>query len=503
MSRSLPFFSALTAVSLTATFASADIIAQDVWDHWQALSDTYDYDTTATVTETETGLEISDLAAIFVDHSTGMEITMTVPEIVLTNGSDGTVSYAHSSEYVVSVLFPGVSGELSVPVNVTIQQDGTSGVASGEPQFITYNFFANSLQIADLEVREMDTVFTVAAMIEDYAGNMSFDLRQPGELSGQSTAAIGAISLSGLIEELEAPVGNFEVNIDGFDVDSETRLPIIPGLMNFVAYADGAFADSRVTFESAQVQFGYSSPFETVDLAASAIDGHFFGIISDGVANLDMSESDVVVDLTVSSAPVPMSFRSDMMAFDATFPIRPLGAPTDIALDVNYENLTLGETVWSLFDPGHVVPRDPANLRADLTGSAEVFWDIFNLFAFTIDPSVPEPDFLSPFGELQQVIINEVFVSVADTELNATGQLDFEPGPFAPVPIGEIDVSLSGGNTLIGTLAEIGILPPQQAGMARGLLGMFAIPGASPDSYNSTIGFGPGGSITANGVPLQ
>jgi hypothetical protein len=39
--------------------------------------------------------------------------------------------------------------------------------------------------------------------------------------------------------------------------------------------------------------------------------------------------------------------------------------------------------------------------------------------------------------------------------------------------------------------------------MARGMLGMFAIPGAGPDSYTSTIEFLPGGAITANGVPLQ
>jgi hypothetical protein len=39
--------------------------------------------------------------------------------------------------------------------------------------------------------------------------------------------------------------------------------------------------------------------------------------------------------------------------------------------------------------------------------------------------------------------------------------------------------------------------------MARGMLGMFAIPGTTADSYTSTIEFLPGGGITANGMPLQ
>jgi len=94
-------------------------------------------------------------------------------------------------------------------------------------------------------------------------------------------------------------------------------------------------------------------------------------------------------------------------------------------------------------------------------------------------------------------------VSFGGAELTGSGDVDFAPGQMIPMPVGAVDLSLTGANTLIQSLSEGGILPPQQAGMARGMLGMFALPGAGPDSYTSTIEFLPGGAITANGVPLQ
>jgi hypothetical protein len=52
-------------------------------------------------------------------------------------------------------------------------------------------------------------------------------------------------------------------------------------------------------------------------------------------------------------------------------------------------------------------------------------------------------------------------------------------------------------------LQGAGVINAEQAGMARGVAGMFTRPGAMPDTIETTIEFQQGGGITANGVPLQ
>jgi len=109
----------------------------------------------------------------------------------------------------------------------------------------------------------------------------------------------------------------------------------------------------------------------------------------------------------------------------------------------------------------------------------------------------------APPGELRSMTLNELEVSFGGAELTGTGDVNFASGQMMPIPVGAVELNLTGANGLIQSLTEGGLLPPDQAGMARGMLGMFAVPGASADSFTSTIDFGADGSITANGVPLQ
>jgi len=104
---------------------------------------------------------------------------------------------------------------------------------------------------------------------------------------------------------------------------------------------------------------------------------------------------------------------------------------------------------------------------------------------------------------LRELTLNNLQVSFGGAELTGVGDVDFTPGQIIPVPVGSVDLSLTGANGLIQTLSNAGLLPPEQAGMARGMLGMFAIPGSAPDSYTSSIQFGADGSVSANGVPLR
>jgi hypothetical protein len=67
-----------------------------------------------------------------------------------------------------------------------------------------------------------------------------------------------------------------------------------------------------------------------------------------------------------------------------------------------------------------------------------------------------------------------------------------------PKPVGAVDLSLTGGNRLIDTLVAMGVVPEDQAGFARMMLGLYAVP-SGEDALTSKIEFKEDGGIYANG----
>ena len=140
------------------------------------------------------------------------------------------------------------------------------------------------------------------------------------------------------------------------------------------------------------------------------------------------------------------------------------------------------------------IPRDPITVQVGLDGQVVVTQDLFNM----------DPEALTgPPGELRSLNLSALLVRAAGAELGGRGAVTFQPGQFPPMPVGSVNLSLSGMNTLLDRLTGAGMLPIEQAGMVRGMAGMFARPGAGPDQIETTIDFLPGGGITANGVPLR
>ena len=72
-----------------------------------------------------------------------------------------------------------------------------------------------------------------------------------------------------------------------------------------------------------------------------------------------------------------------------------------------------------------------------------------------------------------------------------------------PLPSGTLNLMLTGGNALLDTLVNMGLVPEDQAMGARMMLGMFARPGDGPDTLVSTIQVNEDGSVLANGQRIK
>jgi hypothetical protein len=102
----------------------------------------------------------------------------------------------------------------------------------------------------------------------------------------------------------------------------------------------------------------------------------------------------------------------------------------------------------------------------------------------------------------------EVNVAIAGAELNGTGAFTFDNADLVtwggmPAPEGTVDISLDGANGLMDKLVAMGLLPQDQVMGARMMMGMFARPGAGPDSLVSQIEVRRDGSVFANGMQIK
>ena len=91
-------------------------------------------------------------------------------------------------------------------------------------------------------------------------------------------------------------------------------------------------------------------------------------------------------------------------------------------------------------------------------------------------------------------------------ELVAKGALAALPTDLSgstAAPTGVVDLTLTGGLTLLDKLAAAGLLAPDQAAGAKLILGLFSTEGAAPDIRHSQIEMRTDGSIFANGAQLQ
>jgi hypothetical protein len=149
-----------------------------------------------------------------------------------------------------------------------------------------------------------------------------------------------------------------------------------------------------------------------------------------------------------------------------------------------------------MFDPGGVLPRDPATLVVDIAGKANWLVDIF-------DPAIAEAPMDQPPGEFHSLSVNELLLRLAGAELTGSGDFTVNNDAPVPMPAGTLNLQLVGGNALIDKLVQMGLLPEDQAMGARMMLGLFARPGAGEDTLVSEITVQEDGSVLANGQRIR
>ena len=173
------------------------------------------------------------------------------------------------------------------------------------------------------------------------------------------------------------------------------------------------------------------------------------------------------------------------------------GGPAGLyfALLMKISQFTVNDEAWGMMDPGGALKRDPADLSIDVSGKGKIDFLAMAIADETGGvPPIPAPESLD---------IKDLSLSIAGAAFAATGAFTFDNSMGVPMPLGEANVSLTGGNALIDGLIATGIVTEQDAMGARMMMGMFFTPGADADSLTSKIEAKAGNEIYVNGQRIQ
>ncbi len=487
------------AVALLGSTALADMTAEQVWQDWQALSTSMGQTMVAGSTDMSNGtLTVSDIAISATEDE--VTVTGTIDQIVFREQGDGTVEITMSESYPLTIVAPGEMGE---PVTMTMEltQSGLVMIARGAEGDVTYDLTADEISVALTELSSGEDMPTVDMNVAMATITGRYQVWDSQDFSTGLQAASMSVTIAA--EELEDGA-SFSADLSFADIEVRSAI----SSLNMTAMEEASAAlragfgiDVDMTHGAGEFSFSGADDFS----GETAISG----TLSSGGLGMSMGEDGL--RYTTTARDIDMTFASDEMPFpplsvamsESTLVFRmPLLAaedPQEFSLETRLVDLAVDDMLWGMFDPGNVLPRDPATAILAIGGTLRLIADLMEA-----------PD--SPTGtvpaEPVDLALRELRLSVAGAELTGDGSFTFDNTDTItfdgmPRPEGAVNLRLVGGNALIDKLVQLGFLPPDQAMGARMMMGLFGRPGEGDDTLTSTIEVRDDGGIYANGQRIQ
>ncbi|MFQ6553743.1 DUF2125 domain-containing protein [Aestuariibius insulae] len=502
-SRSFARASTAVLALLAAETAYADVTASQVWDRVQQALDIYGEDAITIGSEETSGdtLTVSDLA-MRIEDETGMVTTIEIDSVTFTEQGDGTVEVVYPASMPFTVTGESNDGE-PFTVGLAIVLDGMDVVASGSPEDLVFDYTGDRYAIELVSIEGSGEIPDMDAMIELTGIEGSSNVT---EESGQSvaydlSADAMAFNFDMPSPEVEGEFIRANGTIDGVAITSNSVLPDGVDLSDPAQiYQEGVSATGGYTTGQANYVVDVLVDGQAFNGTMSSDGGQTDVNIVDGAFAYSGNVSNLQVNAAGDAVPFPIEVGMEQYAFGMTAPVIATEDARDIGLLLNFENLTMSDMIWQIFDPGEVLPRDPITVLMDLTGQARMTTDL-------VDPEAME-NLAGPPGELEALTLNGLRISAAGAEVTGEGAFTFDnenPAPQfggMPQPTGEVTFDLSGINTLMDNLVQMGIVPEEQLMGPRMMMGMFTTP-TGEDSMTSTIEINEEGHVLANGQRIQ
>jgi len=494
---------AALVLSCSAQVALADLAPQDVWSDWQNYLTTLGYELNAKETISGNTLTISDLSAVMERPDNQSSVVIGLGTLVFRDNGDGSVSL--DMPHVMPLHVQSKGGEDDFDLQLTVTQSGASMVFTGSPDDITQSY------------RSGETVVAYSSLSVDGKPMPADALRATIALKEIITTFHSVRDDKNRTYDQAGSMGELGIDLFFNDPKNTDEMFYTTSLRNLTFKGQSTIPNAIATFDYAQMlqngvnyvgSIGYSggsSRFtgkaEDQDfmMTSSSSGGNLASGMKDGKLSYDVSQTDTEIMVQTNDLPFPIALASKEMGFKLDVPLLKSDADQSFAFGLTLADFTMPEELWGIFDPGKILPRDPATAMLDLTGTVKVLANVF------------DPEYASSIetpAELTSLTIKDLQLSAAGTSLTGKGDFTFDNTDTTtfdgmPAPDGAADIQLVGGNGLVDKLIEMGLMSDQDAMGARMMMGMLGTPGEGDDTLNSHIEVKPSGQIFANGQRLK
>jgi hypothetical protein len=492
--------SAAIVALLTASPALADITAQEVWESWKSSAGGFGQTLSAGSEQAADGTLTLDDVTSEIAFPEGTA-SSSIDRVVMQDQGDGTVRITLEGAYTVRLDTQPEDGP-PVAMAFDIAAPGMEMIASGSAADTTYDYGADSLSLVLAELQ------IAGAPAE---GSMEITMEQPAGLyrvaDGDGMAVDSTLDAAQLLIALDmvAPDGSgnrIAINADYADFSTASSMSAQDGatMEDPEAFVSGAIT---LTAEYGHGGGGYMLDGTGADGAMSFSSRSTGGnmLFSIDERGLSLSMGNTGVEMAASGAQIPfpeLTLAADEIAGVVALPLQQADEASELALELTLDGLTVSDMLWAMVDPSGALPRDPATLLIDIGGLVRLTADLTDEAA--MNAPVPPVDF-------EALDLENLTLSIAGATLTGSGGFDFSQAPEGAIPgmpgvAGTANLRLEGGNTLLDTLVAMGLVPEDQAGMARMMMGALARP-VGDDALETEIELGPDGSIRANGNQLR
>jgi hypothetical protein len=494
---------AVTLGVLGGSTAWADVSAGQVWDDFRSYLETFGYTVSADETDGADALVVSDITLTMDIPEDGGTATFGLPDLTFTDAGDGTVEVTVPAESRMPFAVDATddddaSGEL------VLAQTGFLMTVSGAPGDMVYGYTAADLRmsLANLTVEgEPQDIAAASMALRDIDGESTVKVDDLRNVAQTMTAS----AMEYEVDMADPEAGDGRVVVRGqltdLGFDGGVSLPLEPlNTDNPNALIEAGFdVTSAFTHSGGQTEFNIEDDETTVSGTTNSDSGRFGVRMNAERLGYDVAADGLALNMTSDDLPFPVEAEMEETALTFQLPVTPGDAPQDFALGLTLGGFTMSDMIWGMFDPAGQLPRDPATLAVDLTGKAKLDVPLLDAEAMESDEAP---------GELRALTIADLVLRLAGAELTGQGDFTFDNSDTSsfdgmPRPEGALNLRLEGGNTLLDTLVNMGLLPEEQATGARMMMGVFAVPGEGEDVMTSTIEVNEAGQVLANGQRVR
>lgn len=490
---------ACIAALIAGGAAQADVTAAQVWEDWKGQLGLYGADNLTIGSEETSGgtVTVRDIAMKIDDGVTNVEVGL--GDVTFAEQGDGTVSVTMAESYPITI-----TDQDGVVITVVVSQTGMELIVSGDADVLTYDVSADTYGIALEDVVNGDITFN---------GDIGVAANKLSGTYTTSTAEMRNISYDidvatlDLLADIQVP-GNdggyvtASGKINGISAQSEMVLPLdmdfsSPDYLN----NSGVSMKGGYTIDSAAYVFDINAEGDRVAGSISNGPSSLDGSLTNEAVSYDMQSRDVAVSMTVPDLPFPVELGLSQYGIGLEMPLVKSKDPADFGLSIDLIDLTLSDMIWNLFDAGNVLPRDPATVQLDLTGTATLGFDLMDPEQIVALEEGDQP------AELNSVALNNLRIALAGALVTGAGNFTFDNSDMTtfdgmPRPEGDAIIQITGLNGLMDNLVAMGLVPEDQIMGGRMMLGMFART-TGDDQLETTVEVNGEGHLIVNGQRLR